>query len=462
MRVAKCLLGAAVAALALGSAARAADQSAQVPSSAVDASTMPVIYFDDQTPTTLTPAMYELDKTSFGKWMESNNLSITGFGEGGYFYDTNNPRLGTGAKDDSPTLIGFPGAYSNRGQLDQADMTVSKTIDKTKKWDFGFLAEAGYGTDDTQIHSYGILDNRAPATYANEFNSNPNAGSPRNQVDLVQANATVLVPIGTGLQIEMGKFVTLLGLETISPLGNQFYTHSYLFTYGIPLTQTGVLGIYTFPKLVNGNDLTVTAGLTRGWNESARDDNSAIDFLGSATTSLDAAGKFGLTVTASEGPEYFKDDSDYWSVVEAIPSYQVSDQLKVTADLLYGDFPHGAALAGDGTGNSAQWYSAALYAGYKVNSYATVNARAEYYRDQGGFTVLGAAGAVSANYYEGTFGVDIHPFPNNDILQWLQLRPEVREDLSDKTSYNAAHSTAITGAGDYSEFTVAMDVIMQF
>jgi hypothetical protein len=466
MKARKCVVGAALAAMACSAVAQAADQTAS------NLVSLNPVYMDASTPTTSTPLMYLLEQGSVGKWMDSNKLSITGFVEGGYFYDASAPRLGTDpAKgQDSPTLIGFPGAYSNRGLLDQADITFQKTIDSTKSWDFGFVIEGGYGTDDALIHSYGILDNRAAPTIDNKFNSNPSAGSPQNQLDLVQANASFLVPLGTGLTIEAGKFVTPFGYETINPTNNPFYTHSYLFTFGLPLTQTGVTGSYTFGKLVNGNDLTITGGITRGWNESSLDNNGEVDFLGSAVTKLDAAGKAGLAVNVSEGPETYEafagdkgDSHNYWTVVEAIPSYQVSDQFKVAADLLYADFPHGSIVATNSTGGlsgaTAQWYSACLYAGYKINNYLTLNGRGEYYRDQGGFTV---GTGYSANYYEATAGVQIHPFPSNDILQWLQFRPEVRYDLSDKPVYNASHDTAISGAGDYTQFTVAVDAIMQF
>jgi hypothetical protein len=433
MMVRKGFSGAAVAVLACGSAAWAADSQAVQANSAKDLSLSPApVMLDDSTPTSDTPLMYELKKTSIGQTLANYNISITGFGEAGYFYSTNAPRL-----NEQPTLIAFPGLFSNRGLLDQVDGTIQKTIDKTKSFDFGFQIEAGYGTDDSFIHSNGILDNRPPK-------------NPQNQLDLVQANVSVLLPVGSGLTLTGGKFITLLGNETISPLGNQLYTHSYLFTYGIPFTQTGVLGAYTFGKAINGNDLTVTAGFTRGWNQSSRDNNGAIDFLGQVSANI--TDKLSALINVSEGPQDFHNNSDYRTVVEAIIGYQATDQLKLTGDLLYGDDPHHSAVT---AGRSAQWYAAAVYAGYKISPMFTLNGRVEAYRDNDGFTVAG----IAANYYEATVGVDIHPLPNNDIFQYLQFRPEVRYDYSDKPAFNAAHEG---GRGDNSEFTCAIDAIMQF
>jgi len=39
----------------------------------------------------------------------------------------------------------------------------------------------------------------------------------------------------------VGKFVTLLNYETIDPEGNQFYSHSFLFAFSAPFTQTGII-----------------------------------------------------------------------------------------------------------------------------------------------------------------------------------------------------------------------------
>ncbi|HEX4052707.1 MAG TPA: outer membrane beta-barrel protein [Tepidisphaeraceae bacterium] len=387
-------------------------------------------------PTTLTPIMFALDPTPVGQWLEKNKFDITGFTELGYFIDTNNPRLGSGPHGDSPTFVGFPGAYSNRFLLDQVDLTLEKSVDSTKSWDWGFVVETGYGTDDAFIHSHGILDN-APA------------GSPQNQLDLVQANASLLVPLGSGLTITAGKFVALLGDETINPTGNLFYTHSYNFTYGIMYNNTGLTGSYTFSKLIMGNDLTVLGGISRGWNQSTLDSNGAIDFLGQAK--FNVTKELAMVLNLEEGPEAPGDCGDYWTAIEAIPSYTVSDQLTVTGDFLYVDAPHDAATT---PGESAQWYGAVVYPSYKINSMLSLNTRAEWYRDQGGATT-----GTQANYYELTAGVQIHPLPNDNIFQFLQFRPEIRLDNADRRVFNLSHDN---GAGDYSEVTFAVDAIMQF
>ena len=74
-------------------------------------------------------------------------------------------------------------------------------------------------------------------------------------------------------------------------------------------------------------------------------------------------------------------------------------------------------------------------------------------RAQGGF-----ATGTTANYYELTLGTQIHPLPNDNIFQFLEIRPEIRGDASDRRVYDVSNSAG----GEYSELTAAVDVIMQF
>ncbi len=438
---------AALAVLACGSASFASDNQQAATSAGGPQPANPVLLDDTTAPsteaatapasapsqTTLTPVMFLLSNNAVGQWLSNNNFNFTGFVEGGYFIDTNNPNLGTGPNGDNPTDIWFPGQYSNRVLLDQLDMTFSRSVDTTKKFDWGFTFENGYGTDYSYVHSHGMLDNRPP-------------NDPQNQYDITQANFDLFFGVGTGLTVTAGKFVAYLGQEVISPLGNSFYTHSYSFFYGVPATNTGIMGSYTFNKLINGNNWTAAAGFTEGWNQSLRNNNGDIDFLGQFKGNITSS--LAMVTNLEWGPQLAGDDSDYWTTIEAIPTLTVSDQLTLVADCLYSDAPHAA-----GGGASAQWYGVCGYAAYKINSYFTLNLRGEWYRDQGGFTT-----GTQANYYELTLGTQIHPLPNDNIFQFLEIRPEIRGDASDRRVYDVSNSAG----GEYSELTAAVDVIMQF
>jgi hypothetical protein len=451
MMVRKGFVGAAAAVLAMGSFAFAADPSTTA--NATDSALLPDSSFataanqgsqvtpveaDGSAP--VRPITQLLNKVGLG------NLPFTvgGWVEGGYMYDTSSPKENvTGA----PTQL-FYNHYKNRAVLDQADLYLDRTPTTSgTAWDWGFHVEAGYGTDFGFIHSNGIAD----------FNLPPALGGsgPNTQYDFPQLYVAANVPIGSGLGLKAGKFYTTLGYETYPPGGNSFYSHSYLYSFAIPVTQTGVLATYAITPTV-----TVTAGITRGWDQSTNDSNSAIDFLGNVAWTPDS--KTAITLQLSEGPQFPHavghltdgingDDGSYWTLVDLDATYQWSDQTKLGFNADYGDAPHALTDAGIATG-SAQWYGAAAYISYVLNPMFTINGRAEIYDDANGFTVLGN-GATNL-YLEGTFGVGITPLPNDAIFQWLSLRPELRYDYADHPAYGL-------GASDRNQFSLAIDAVMQ-
>jgi hypothetical protein len=378
--------------------------------------------------------MYLLGSDPVGAFLTKYNLNITGFVEGGYWDDFTNDNKAT----DQPTFVGFPGAFSNHVVLDQLDLTLSKAVATSgTAWDWGFTFEQGYGIDDAQIHSHGILDN-SPFPH------------PQEQYDIPQANVEIYAPYGNGIGVTVGKIPAYEGEETINPTTNAFYTHSYSFTFGIPATLTGVFVDYTFPKLIMGQDLSIIGGITRGWNQSTSDNNGAPDGFFEAKAKIND--KWNWILNTQFGPEGTGDNSNYWTLLEAIINFQASDELALTADAVYGDAPHSANTT---PGSNAQWGGIAAYAGYKYDAHFTPNLRVEWYDDTGGLTT---GSPVNINYYEATANVQIHPCPNDNILQWLQLRPEIRVDWSDQRAFGF-HGA---GTGQYSQASFGIDAIMQF
>jgi hypothetical protein len=97
--------------------------------------------------------------------------------------------------------------------------------------DWGFKVQFMYGSDARLIHSLGLFDRTT-----NEIL----------QPDLVEAYLNLHFPVMTegGLDLKLGKFVTLEGAETIDPRTNFFYSHSYIFNFGIPFNHTGALATF--------------------------------------------------------------------------------------------------------------------------------------------------------------------------------------------------------------------------
>jgi hypothetical protein len=422
MIVRKGLVGMAAAVLAIGSSAWADSSSAT-----------PVTSQDNVTPITADvstekPLQQEMDKMG----VKNLPFQIQGFVEAGYMYDTSAPRIAEG-----PDFQAFDG-YKNRLVLDQADLQILRApASSGTKFDWGFTLEGGFGSDFAFTHSNGMMDNRA-------------GGPPQNQADIVQAYLSFNLPVLGGLTLNAGKFVTPLGYEVINPTGNPFFSHSYGFTYGVPLTQTGITGQATF-----GN-FQVLAGITRGWDQSLKDSNGDPDFLGQVIWTPNKT--YHVVANLSEGPQAPHgvgpgvqglpgDNSHWWTVVDLDGYYNYSDQLTFGAGADYGDAPHDKF--GSSTG-AAQWYGMTGYAAYTINPMLTANARLEWYDDTDGFTLAG----VHTSVYSATLGVTVKPWPNDNILQYLEFRPEVRYDYSTKPIFEAG--------GSHSQLNLASDVIMQY
>src|SRR5207253_8945702 len=107
-----------------------------------------------------------------------------------------------------------------------------------------------------------------------------------------------------GIDVKLGKFVTLEGAETIDPRANPFYSHSYIFNFGIPFNHTGALFTLHASK-----SLDLMAGVTRGVNTSVDDNNDSPAFHGGVGLNFNE-GKILLAASTHVGPETPNNDHD--------------------------------------------------------------------------------------------------------------------------------------------------------
>ncbi len=100
---------------------------------------------------------------------------------------------------------------------------------------------------------------------------------------LKEAYFSYLAPVGKGLQVDAGKFVTPHGAEVIETKDNWNYSRGLLFSYAIPYYHFGVRAKYAFNDkyslsgfFVNGwnnvvdNNTGKTYGIGFGWNPSKK------------------------------------------------------------------------------------------------------------------------------------------------------------------------------------------------
>ncbi len=304
------------------------------------------------------PLMSALDAVGVGQYLESARINVYGHIEGGYTYNFNNP-----AKDLNLGRV-FD-IDNNRPQINQLDLNVERLVDLTAhQFDVGGRLEMLYGTDARFLHANGLLDHQGNEEY---------------QFDLPQAYIDLAIPVGgESLRLRVGKF---LFFKQIDPNASVFYSHSFTFGAAFPFTLTGITAMYNF-----GEQWSVEGGISRGWGQSLKDNNGAIDGL--ARVRYTPTDRTTITLAAITGPEDDNDNSHYRTALDLTISQLVTDQLTLLLDSVYGTDAAGAP------GGTANWYGVSGYAVYKLNNYVSLGGRLEWYRDEEGFTTAVAQKSI--------------------------------------------------------------------
>ena len=373
-------------------------------------------------------------KVGLSEPLNKAGVNIYGYAEGGYMHDFTVPHK------DGPTFILF-NSFKNNVILDKVSLNAERTVDLTKKqFDVGFHLEGIYGADAAFVHSNGMW-----ATQTGH-----------NQWDLLQAYADVTLP-GMPVRLRAGKWIELAGFEqfdaniygAFGDPARAFYSYSYQFLYAESNTQTGAFATY-----VLNPQWTFDAGFTRGWNQSLRDANDALDFLGRVT--FTPSDKTSIIFVMTEGPEFptgfghnlpSGDRSDWWTALDLVITQKVTDKLDLGLGFDYVETPKIPGL----TDGAKQWGGVAGYGSYVLDPRFTLNTRLEWYKDAADGFSTGAP--VGANYYEATVGVAIKPFPNDKNFSHLLFRPELRYDHSDRLVFSS---------GDRNQLTFSVDTLFTF
>lgn len=190
----------------------------------------------------------------------SRSIKIGGYIDTGFTYNFNRP-------DNQNNNLRTFDTDSNGFNLHLAELTFDAL--PSKPGEVGFRIDTAWGTD--------VRWFKAQDKFADPANRN----SGIIDTDLKQAYISYIIPLpgcascGTkkGVTVDMGKFVTWAGFETIEAADNFNTSRSILFGYAIPFTHTGVRATYDVFK----NDChtwTVGAGIYNGWDNIQDQNNS--------------------------------------------------------------------------------------------------------------------------------------------------------------------------------------------
>src|SRR5439155_4309138 len=209
-----------------------------------------------------------------------------------------------------------------------------------ERYHLGYGVVLTAGVDSQKNHSLGIFrdrDDQGPFFRNTE------------KIDLPEAYASYLVPMGNGLTVKAGKWATLIGYEVYESPKNLNFSRSFLYTLGTPYTHTGLLVTYPVAPW-----FSVTAGFTNGW-DNADNNNGYLRPIGSfAFTPSD---KLSATVSYLFGPEQNRDQmrghdiNNRW-VVDTTIVYTGIDRVTLSVNFDFAGEENDPALVAVGRQNA--------------------------------------------------------------------------------------------------------------
>ncbi len=342
---------------------------------------------------------------------------------------------------------------ANQPVLNQLLLTAEKPIDTATDYDVGFRLQGMFGTDARYTHFLGELDD----TIKHD----------RTQLDIVEAWVGIHTPWLTdgGMEIKIGQYPTLLGAEVIDPSGNWLYSKSYIFNFGLPLKNTGIMTV----THVNPT-LDVYLGVDTGVNTTfpdSGDPNTAYAFQGGFGLNNLMDGKLTAVAFTHIGPEDAIGSINHANsrlryLNDIVLTYKWTDALTTMTEFNY--------IRDDGF--HAEAWGVAEYGKYQVTNEVAITGRAEIFRDNNNFFVAGfpnnhdfvrlekglplAGPLITAfgptTYGEVTLGLNYVPAMPGPV-QALTIRPEVRLDgaLNGRAPFN----------GQSTQFTFGLDFILK-
>src|ERR1017187_1966320 len=134
-------------------------------------------------------------------------------------------------------------------RLNQTVFTVDRPYDSSKSFDIGGRADALYGGDAMATHALGL--------------DRMGSGGGENWFDPIQFYIQPWLKTGqdSSLEITVGKFLELAGSESAEATNNLLYSHSYIYNFAEPTTNTGAMAKYIFNSQVFGY-----FGVVEGWD----------------------------------------------------------------------------------------------------------------------------------------------------------------------------------------------------
>jgi hypothetical protein len=363
-----------------------------------------------------------LDKTiadGKGSLEKALGVNMGGFFDTGYTWSSNHPKR--------PNDIS--GRYFDKDHNTVVFNNFHVFVEKPEKdWGVGFRVSGDFGRTGELL--------REATLWGKTLTNEPSA-------ELREAYVTTTIPVGAGIGVKGGLFVTPLGTEILPNPGayNDNISRSLLFNYAIPLRHLGML--FSYPVL---KSLSVTAGLVTGWDNPRDNNRQPSGLAGFTFTPMD---QFSLTSNFIYGPEQASNTGDQRFTMSHVATLKPIDPLALTVEFTYGS-EEKASLGGT---RDARWYGLAGIASYGWTDRFTTALRGEVFRDRDGARLGGNFAGTHADQAL----AEVTLTGSYKFTNMLLGRAEFRQDWADENFFKRGASRA-----DKNQTTLAAQLIYAF
>jgi hypothetical protein len=263
--------------------------------------------------------------------------------------------------------------------------------------------------------------------------------------ELRESYITATIPIGEGIQVKGGLFVTTLGMEILLNPGsyNDQISRSFAFNYAIPLRHLGTIFTYPFLKTLTGS-----MGIVTGWDNPRDNNGSPSGLWGLNFTPADA---FGLASNIAVGPEQAGNTNNVRFTWSNVATVKPMDPLTLLLEYTFGVEKKASTPTGI---KNAQWYAFAATGVWSWTDRFSTSLRTELFLDEGASRTQGLG--ATKPIFNVSLG-EVTLAGTYKLTKMLLGRAEFRQDWANRGVFQKGSSGA-----DANQTTLEMQLLYQF
>jgi len=234
-----------------------------------------------------------------------DDVEIHGFASSSYTFNFNEP-------DTRKNQFRIFDRDANSFQFDVGELVFLKETPDAD--DIGFRVDLTYGFSLPEVAQ------SSPAS----------PGAAEDDFDVQQGYVSWNAPVGKGLRLDLGKFITHIGAEVIEGYDgwNSNFSRSFLFGLAIPFTHTGLRASYDI-----NDQLSVMGVIANGWdNTTDNNDSKSIGFQ----VGYNPTDNLAILFNWMGGNEENDSSNEFRQIFDIVVDAALTNQLSVQLNLDYG------------------------------------------------------------------------------------------------------------------------------